>query len=412
MPKRIVPLSDMKILKAKPRPKNYSLFDGGGLFILVTPTGGKLWRFKYRFDNKHKLLALGSYPEITLQAAREKREEARRNLANGLDPGEVKKAQKKAEDKEGDTFKIVATEWYGKFKSAWTEKYAIKVIQCFENNVFPFVGKKPISQIAPTDILKVLRFAEERGVLDTAHRIRGLCGQVFCYAVATGRALRDVTQDLKGALPQVQATHFAAITEPAEVGAFMRAVYSYKGSFIVQCALKLSPLFFVRPIELRTGEWKEMSFKNALWTIPKEKMKMRKISDNDHIVPLCTQAIEILKQLYRLTGSGRYIFPSAVGSDRPMSENAILTAIRRMGYEKNEMTGHGVRAMARTILDEVLHVRVDYIEHQLAHAVRDPNGRAYNRTAHLAERRKMMQQWADYLDELRKSGEVVKFKTE
>ncbi|MFA5262167.1 MAG: site-specific integrase [Candidatus Omnitrophota bacterium] len=267
-------------------------------------------------------------------------------------------------------------------------------------------------ELKSADILKVMKFAEDRGVIDTAHRIKGLCGQIFRFGITEGKAERDVTLDLRGSLIKVQKTHFPAITEPTEAGALMRAIYSYKGTFIVQNALKLAPLFFVRPIELRTGEWKEVNFKNALWIIPREKMKMRKISENDHVVPLCTQAINIMRELYRLTGSGRYIFPSAVGSDRPMSENAILYALRRMGYDESEMTGHGFRAMARTMLDEQLHIRVDYIEHQLAHAVTDPNGRAYNRTAHLEGRRTMMQQWADYLDELRSSGEVVKFKIE
>ncbi|MEN6421308.1 MAG: integrase arm-type DNA-binding domain-containing protein [Smithella sp.] len=406
MPKRIVPLSDVKILKAKPLEKNYTMFDGYGLFIVITPPGGKLWRFKYVFDGKPQLLALGSYPEVSLQQARYQREEARKQLAAGLNPGDIKKARKLAA--EGDNFKTVAKEWFNIFSDGWTEKYANKISQCFENNIFPLIPeKRPIAELKPRDILEVLRFAERRGVLDTAHRVRALCGQVFRYAVATDRAERDITQDLRGALPKTMVNHFAAVTDPRAAAALLRAIDGYDGSFVVQSALKLAPLFFVRPIELRTGEWAEVNFREALWIIPREKMKMRKISDNDHVVPLCTQAITILKELVKLTGSGRYMFPAAIGKDRPMSENAILTALRRMGYEESEMTGHGFRAMARTMLDEVLHFRPDIIEHQLAHAVRDPNGRAYNRTTHLPERREMMQRWADYLDEIKKAGQVL-----
>jgi integrase len=235
--------------------------------------------------------------------------------------------------------------------------------------------------------------------------VKIICSQVFRYAVVTGRAERDITTDLKGALPQPQKIHRAAITEPQKVGKLLRAIDDYQGSFVVQCALKLAPLLFVRPGELRHAEWEEISFENAEWNIPKEKMKMKE----PHLVPLSKQAIEILKKLHALTGSGRYLFPGRT-SQRPMSDNAILAALRNMGYAKEEMSGHGFRAMARTILDEVLQIRPDFIEHQLAHAVKDPNGRAYNRTAHLAERRKMMQTWADYLDGLKVGAKVIPFK--
>ena len=264
----------------------------------------------------------------------------------------------------------------------------------------------PIKEIKAIELLKVLRRVESRGALESTHRIRAICGQVFRYAIATGRAERDPAADLRGALPTVQTINRAAITEPAKVGELLRAIDGYQGGFVVQCALKFAPLVFVRPGELRHAEWSEIDFENAEWNIPAGKMKMKE----PHLVPLSNQAIEILKEIKNLTGASRYVFPSGRSFDRPMSDNAILAALRRMGYEKSEMSGHGFRAMARTILDEVLQVRPDFIEHQLAHAVRDPNGRAYNRTSHLAERKKMMQTWADYLDGLKAGAKVIPFK--
>jgi integrase len=405
MPKRIIPLSDMKVQKAKSKDKPITLFDGGGLFLLITPTGGKLWRFKYRFDGKEKLLALGSYPEVSLLNARQRRDEARRQLANGIDPGAVRKAQKQANVQETETFEVIAREWHGRFISTWTEGHAETIMSRLERDLFPWIGKRPIAEIKAPELLTVLRRVESRGALESAHRIRTICGQVFRYAVATGRAERDPSADLKGALPQPQEKHRAAITEPKEVAALLRAIETYEGSFIVKCALKFAPLVFVRPGELRHAEWEEINLENAEWNIPGSKMKMKE----PLLVPLSKQSIEILKELHKLTGTGRYLFPGRT-PERPMSENAILAALRRMGYDKDEMSGHGFRAMARTILDEVLQVRPDFIEHQLAHAVKDPNGRAYNRTAHLNERRKMMQQWADYLEQLKIGAKVLRFK--
>jgi integrase len=271
--------------------------------------------------------------------------------------------------------------------------------------IFPWIGKRPIAEIKAPELLAVLRRIESRGILDTTQRVRIICCQVFRYAVVTGRAERDPTTDLKGALPQPQKTHRAAITEPKKVGELLRSIDSYQGSFVVQCALKLAPLVFLRPGELRRGEWEEIDFENAEWNIPAGRMKMKE----PHLVPLSKQAIEILTELKKLTGTGRYVFPGRT-SERPMSDNAILAALRNMGYAKEEMSGHGFRAMARTILDEVLQFRPDFIEHQLAHAVRDPNGRAYNRTSHLAERRRMMQQWASYLDGLKAGAKVIPFR--
>ena len=398
-------LSELKVRNAKPKEKFYKLTDGDGLYIHVTEKGAKLWRFRYRFGGKEKLLALGSYPEVSLLDARQRRDEARRQLANGIDPGAVRKAQKQANVQGTETFEVIAREWHGRFISTWTEGHAETIMSRLERDLFPWIGKRPIAEIKAPELLAVLRRVESRGALESAHRIRTICGQVFRYAVATGRAERDPSADLKGALPQPQEKHRAAITEPKEVAALLRAIESYEGSFIVKCALKLAPLVFVRPGELRHAEWEEINLENAEWNIPGSKMKMRE----PHLVPLSRQAIEILTELKKLTGAGRYVFPGRT-SQRPMSDNAILATLRRMGYTKEEMSGHGFRAMARTILDEILQVRPDFIEHQLAHAVRDPNGRAYNRTAHLNERRKMMQQWADYLEQLKIGAKVLRFK--
>jgi len=406
MPKRIIPLSDMKVQKAKAKDKPVTLFDGGGLFLMITPTGGKLWRFKYRFDGKEKKLAFGSYPEISLLDARKRRDEARSQIAHGIDPGAVRKAQKQAKIEETETFEIIAREWQEKFKSKWQEEYADKIMRRMELNVFPLIGSRPIKNIKAPELLAVLRRVESRDALELAHRIRNLCDQIFRYAVATGRTERNPAADLKGALKPVKEKHRAAITDPKRVGELLRAIDSYQGTFVVQCALKFAPLVFVRPGELRHAEWSEINLENAEWNIPASKMKMKEA----HLVPLSRQAIDILRKLHTLTGSGRYVFPSERSSQRPMSENAILVALRIMGYPKEEMSGHGFRAMARTILDEVLQVRPDFIEHQLAHAVRDPNGRAYNRTAHLNERRKMMQKWADYLDDIKQGAKVLPFR--
>jgi integrase len=406
MPKRIIPLTDMKVQKAKPQDKPFTLFDGGGLFLLVTPSGGKLWRFKYRYDGKQKLLALGAYPEVSLADARHKREDARKLLASGNDPGAVRKAQNQANTQKSETFETIAREWFKKFSQRWKETHSSRILRSLERDVFPWIGTQPIAEIKAPELLAVLRRVETRGTLDTVHRIRTICGQIFRYAVASGRAERDPSGDLKGAIPPPQEGHMAAITEPVKVGELLRAIDGYQGSIAVQYALKLAPLVFVRPGELRNMEWVEIDFENAQWNIPAGKMKMKE----PHIVPLSTQALALLTAIKSLTSASRYVFPSGRSLDRSMSNNAILAALRRMGYEKDEMSGHGFRAMARTILDEVLQVRTDYIEAQLAHRVRDPLGRSYNRTQHLSERRKMMQTWADYLDGLKQGAKVLPFK--
>jgi len=393
-----MPLTDVKIRNTKPSSKQLKLFDGGGLFLLVAPSGGRLWRLKYRFSGKEKLLAIGPYPEVTLSEARQRRDEARKLLANGVDPGEAKKARKaSAASAAEESFEAIAREWHTKFTPTWSAGHTANNMIRLEKDVFPFIGGHPINNIRAPELLAVLRRVEARGALEMAHRIRTICGQVFRYAVATGRAERDPASDLRGALPSVKKKRMAAITDPGRVGGLLRAMDGYEGSFIVKCAMRLAPLVFLRPGELRHAEWAEIDFDRAEWNLPAEKMKMKE----PHLVPLSKQALAILREIEPLTGTSRYVFPGGRSVARPLSNNAINAALRRMGFSKEEMTAHGFRAMARTLLDEVLHVRPDFIEHQLAHAVRDPLGRAYNRTSHLEERRKMMQQWADYLDKLR-----------
>lgn len=393
-----MPLTDTAIRRAKAKQKPYKMFDAGGLFLLVNPSGGKWWRFKYRFAGKEKLLSLGVYPEVPLKEARNRRDQERKKLSDKIDPAVNRLAAKAAWlGNQANSFEVVAREWIEKKSPTWSASNTSKTVRRLEVDAFPWLGNRPIADISPPDLLAVLRRTEARGAIETAHRVLQTCGQIFRYAVATGRAQRDPTADLRGALQQVKGKHFAAVTEPKAIGALLRALYDYQGSVITRCALRLAPLVFVRPGELRRAEWKEIDFDKSEWNIPADRMKMKE----PHLVPLSTQAIEILKELHPLTGRGAFLFPSPRSNQRPISDNAVLSALRRMGIGKDEMSGHGFRAMARTVLDEVLHVRPDYIEHQLAHAVRDPNGRAYNRTAHLPERRKMMQDWADFLDKLR-----------
>lgn len=396
-------LSETKVRNAKPGTKPIKLFDGNGLFLLVSPSGGKWWRFKYRFGGKEKLLSLGTYPEISLAKARERREIARKQVAEGMDPSLARKAQKAAKARDENTFEVVAREWFAKFEPNWAPGHAIKIKGRLENDVYPYIGDRPIAEIEAPELLTVLRRVESRGALDSAHRVRTTCGQIFRYAVATGRAKRDPAADLRGALPPARGRHLAAITEPDKVAGLLRAIDGYEGAFVTKCALKLAPLLFVRPGELRHMEWSEIDLEAGLWSIPGDKMK----TGEPHLVPLAKQALAILCEIQSLTGDGRFVFPSARTTKRPMSNNAILAALRRMGFGKDEMTGHGFRAMARTILDEVLQVRPELIEHQLAHSVRDPLGRAYNRTSHIEDRRKMMQTWADYLDGLKQDAKVI-----
>lgn len=397
-----MPLSDVAIRTAKPREKPYKLADGGGMYLEISPSGGKWWRLKYRFDGKEKRLSLGTYPEVGLKEARVKREDLRRLLAAGVDPGENRRAAKAARAEAlANSFEVVAREWFAKYSPRWAPSHADKLIQRLERDIFPWLGSRPIADLTAADLLETLQRIEDRGALETAHRAKQNCSQVFRYAVATRRAERDPTVDLKGALPPVVRTHFAAITDPKAVGAMLRKLETYKGHFVTRSALMLAPLLFVRPGELRAAEWADIDLEAGEWRYLVSKTKTQ------HVVPLARQAVEVLRELQALTGGGRYVFPGTRTSTKPMSEAAISAALKRLGIPNTEMNPHGFRAMARTILDEVLGVRPDYIEHQLAHAVRDPNGRAYNRTAHLPERRKMMQQWADYLDSLKAGGVVV-----
>jgi integrase len=397
-----VALSDTAIRKAQPGDKPRKLADGRGLYLLVNPSGSRLWRFKYRHLGKEKLLSLGPYPDVPLAAARDRRDAARKLVAAGIDPSDQRKAEKAAgAELAANSFEVIAREWFERYRPSWKPSHGDRILARLERDVFPRIGSRPVAQVTPPVVLEVVRRIEARGALETAHRALANVGQVMRYAIATGRAERDPTPDLRGALPPVKPQHFAAVTEPAAVGDLLRAIEGYNGTAVTRAALRLAPLLFVRPGELRAMRWAEVDLAAREWRfiVPK--------TGTPHVVPLADQAAGVLGELHALTGRGVYAFPGARSDKRCMSENAVLYALRGLGIEKDTMTGHGFRAMARTILDEVLGFRVDLIEHQLAHAVKDANGRAYNRTAHLPERRKMMQAWADYLDKLKAGGPPV-----
>ena len=389
-------LTDTAIRKAKPTGKRKRLTDSGGLCLEIAPEGGKWWRLRYRFMGKEKMLSVGVYPEVSLADARAKRDEARKLLHDGVDPSQQRKDAKAAQAIASEnTFEAVAREWVGKFSPSWAYSHTRGVIRLFERDVYPWIGSRPIAQLAAPDVLAVLRRIESRGALETAHRCRTNCGMVFRYAVATGRADRDPTADLRGALPAVKVTHMAAVTKPQKLAELLRMLSSYpEGTPIVAAAIRLLPMVFVRPGELRTAKWEDIDLDAGEWRFVASKTK------TPHVVPLAEQAVVILKDLHPLTGHGPYVFPSARTNARPMSDAAINAALRRLGIDKKTASGHGFRATARTLLDEVLGFRPDLIEAQLAHAVRDANGRAYNRTAFLTERKEMMQRWADYLGTL------------
>ncbi|MCY4054093.1 MAG: integrase arm-type DNA-binding domain-containing protein [Hyphomicrobiales bacterium] len=391
-------LTDSAVRNAKPGSKTYRLPDGRGLYLVVPTTGNKRWLFRYRFAGKENAISFRLYPEVSLKDARRQREEARELLIKGIDPNEQRKIDKfqKAESDQ-NTFEIVSKAWFNSQKNKWTKGYQVKVVRMLERKLHPWIGNLPIRKITPPILLKVLRKTESEGKFTTAHTMKQIAGQVFRFAVATGQAERDITFDLRGALTTAQKKHMAAIIDPKEVGRLMLAIDGYEGSPEVCCALRLAPHVFARPGELRKAEWSEIDFDKSLWCIDAEKMKMR----NDHIVPLSRQSLAILREIRLITGNYRYVFPSARSTTRPMSENAVLVALRTMGYTKDKMTGHGFRAMARTLIDEELGYRPDWIEQQLAHVVKDPLGRAYNRTKHLKERVKMMQKWSNYLDDLK-----------
>lgn len=425
-------LTELQIKNLKPTDKQQKLSDSGGLQLLINPArknpnsteakplpdlgGGKEWKLAYRFDGKQKTLSLGVYPAVTLTQARIKRDEAKALLSSGEDPSEhvTKKAKKAvivqaqeiqqiAEDR---LFENVAIEWHTKHAPNWKKSHSDKIIGRLNADVFPWIGKRPMNEINPPELLAVIRRIEARGALETAHRVLANCGQIWRYGVATGRAERNQAADLRGALPPVNGTHFASITEPKDIGELLRAIEGYKGGFVTRCAMQLAPLVFVRPTELRHAEWCEMDLDNAEWRIPANKMKMKAI----HIVPLSTQAVAILREIQPLTGAGRYVFAGAYDANRPMSENTVNKALRSLGYDtKTRMTGHGFRSMASTLLNEQGY-NPDAIERQLAHADRDSVRAAYNYAQYLPERKRMMQSWADYLFALKQGADVITIK--
>lgn len=398
-------LSDTSIRNAKSPEKPIKLADGGGLYLLLKPGGAKWWRLDYRFAGKRKTLSMGVYPDVGLKAARDKRDEAKRLLADGIDPGEERKIQKAARSERAEnSFEVVAREWFAKFSLNWADSHSVKIIRRLERDVFPWLGARPIAEIKAAELLRAIKKTESRGVLETAHRALQNCSQIFRYAVAHGLCERDPSTDLRGALPPVKGRHFAAIIDPAGVAKLLRSFDDFKGSYVVLCALKLAPLFFVRPGELRKAEWEQIDLDSGQWSYTATK------TDTAHLVPLASQAVVILRDLHALTGHGRYVF---AGRDpqRPMSENTVNAALRRLGYDtQKDITGHGFRAMARTILHEELHFDPVVIEHQLAHSVPDALGTAYNRTKFIKERKVMMQTWADYLDKLKAGAAVIPLK--
>ena len=400
-------ITDTAVRNAKPGEKPVKIYDERGLFLIVTPAGGKWWRFRYSFDGKEKLLSLGVYPDVSLKEAREKRDEARKLIAQGIDPGAERKADKAAVVALTENcFEAICRQWLAARKDTVEAAQHLKTLARMENDVFPWLGAKAIHEITAPEVLGVLRRIDERGARYTAHRVRSEISRAFRYAIDNGKAERDPCPDLKGAIPAPKAEHFAAITTPKEVAELLRAIDGFRGTFVVKSALLLAPLLFVRPGELRKAEWSGFDLGKAEWRYLVTKTK------TEHLVPLAPQAVAILRELRALTGTGRYVFPGARDPHRPMSGAAIGAALRRLGYDtKTEITGHGFRAMARTILHEELHIKPEVIEHQLAHAVRDALGGAYNRTKFLSARRTMMHQWADYLGKLKAGSEVIAITT-
>lgn len=395
-------LTDVAARNAKAKDKPYKLATGGGLYLEVMPNGSKYWRMKYRFAGREKRLAMGVYPEVSLREAAIKRDDARAALRDGRDPSAEKRVTKQRQRlAHANSFEAVAKEWL-KHRTDLVETTRERASAMLKVYVYPWIGSQPVGEVGAQALLEVLRRVESQDKLETTQRLRQICGQIFRYAVATGRAERDPTRDLRGALKTNKNRHFASITDPAKVGELLRAIDSYSGQFTTKCALKLAPLVFTRPGELRRAEWSEIDLKAKQWNIPGPKMKM----GQPHVVPLSTQALAVLEELQPLTGQGKYLFPSVRSPREPMSDNTVNAALRRLGYMTEDMTGHGFRTMASTLLHE-LGWNTDAIERQLAHAERDPIKAAYNRAQHLPDRRRMMQAWADYLDGLRIGTNVV-----
>lgn len=389
-------LTDKAIRALKPKEKPYKVADGLGLHMRVQPNGVLLWRFKYRLAGKEQLVALGKYPEVNLALARERRDGLRKTLSAGIDPASQRRAMKVAQvNAAANSFEVVAQEWFERNAPRWVPKHSVKIKERLKRDVYPFLGSRPISEISASDVLRVLRRIEGRGAIETAHRALGNISMIFRYAVATERVTSDPCRDLRGALAPKVTRHFSAITDPKKIPALLARIEGYGGTLIVRCALRIAPLLFVRPGELRSARWADIDLEAGEWRFVVSKTKQ------PHIVPLASQAIAILRELHPLTGHRELVFPGERSPLRPISENTVNAALRSLDIPREEMTGHGFRAMARTILEEHLKFPAHLIEAQLAHAVRDANGRAYNRTTHLEERRVMMQRWADYLDALR-----------
>ncbi len=394
--------------------KRNRLTDASGLYLEVSPAGSKRWFWKTYTDGKEGRMALGSYPAVTLTAARKARDAAKLQKSEGHDPVQVRKIEKlKASTPTSDTFKATALEWYALKLDSWSSHYAIREKRNLEKDLFPFLGERHIGSIEPIELLAALRRVEERGALDVAHRVLTTAGQVWRYAVATGRAQRDISADIRGALKPHHGKHFAAITDPVKLGHLIRIIRGYQGGPIVRAALQLAPMLFQRPGELRAAAWAEFDLDAALWTIPAARMKRSvdgKRNGDPHLVPLPTQAVEILRKLHPITGHSALCFFGERSHDRPISDNTLRAALLTLGYGPDVQSVHGFRATARTLLAEVLDVDPLVIEAQLAHAVKDANGRAYNRTQYMKHRTTMMQQWADYLDKLAAGGDVLQFR--
>jgi len=392
-----MPLTLPDVKNAQPREKDYKLYDEKGMFLLVKKNGAKYWRYKYRFEGKEKTLALGVFPEVTLTLAQKRRDKARVKLQSGIDPSAERQVKKLLSVEAAEnSFSAITQEWLVK-RGKKSESGDAKLLRLLERDLLPYLGNQAISTITPPKLLSVLRKIEDRGAVETAHRAKQYAGQIFRYAVATGKAERDISADLRGALASPKSGHFAAITDPREVGRLIAAIDNYQGTPTVVAALKLSPLLFCRQGELRHLEWTEINWEEKRIELPAEKMKAKE----PHIIPLSKQALAILEELSHGPKRGIYVFPSARGASRPLSDNGVRTALRSLGYDNQTMTPHGFRAMARTLLDEQLGFRIEWIEQQLAHAVKDVHGRAYNRTKHLPQRTEMMQRYADYLEALK-----------
>ena len=397
-----------------PDKKQARFADSGGMYLQVSPAGSKRWFLKYRIAGAEKQLALGRYPDVSLTAARKAREAAKLEKSKGRDPVQVRRVEKlKALTPAADTFQATALEWYAMKLDSWSSHYAIREKRNLEKDLFPFLGARHIGEIEAIELLATVRRVEERGALDVAHRVLTTAGQVWRYAEATGRAQRDVSADIRGALKPHQGRHFAAITDPVKLGALIRVIRGYQGGPIVRAALQLAPMLFQRPGELRAAAWAEFDLDAAMWTIPSARMKRSvqgKENGDPHQVPLPTQAVEILRKLYPITGHGALCFHGERSHDRPISDNTLRAALLTLGYGPDLQSVHGFRATARTLLAEELNIDPLVIEAQLAHAVKDANGRAYNRTQYMKHRATMMQQWADYLDKLAAGGDVIQFK--